>query len=219
MKIIEEQKTKYEKNFIKNGPSPSGLFWNNRETQEHRFAMLLNNLDLKNKFSIHDVGAGIADLHKYLNKNKINHIYSGTEIVPEMVKYINQVYPTIKIFERNILNAEDIEKYDYLVLSGTLNLKTGTAQEWKKFTFELLKKMFSMSKIAISFNFLTTYKNKTDENLCYFDPKEMLDFCIKNLSRFVSINHFSPLYETTITVFTQEYMKKKYKNSTYDKYF
>jgi hypothetical protein len=104
MNIIKEQKKKYQSNFLKNGSSPKGMLWNNIETQYLRFEILLKNLlAQKTDFSIHDVGAGICDLHEYLIINNIKHIYSGTEIVDEMIEYSNKKFPQIKLYNRNLL--------------------------------------------------------------------------------------------------------------------
>lgn len=220
--IVENQKNIYGENFNIHGPTPRGTFQNNIETQNLRFSFLMKNLlEYENSiFSIHDVGVGLADLHQYLDDSKIEHTYSGTEIVEEMVDFVNKRFPNINISNRNILNADDNEIYDYVVLSGTLNLRnTVEEQEWKDYAFLLISKMFKMAKKGISFNFLTTYKTLSNENLFYLDPKEIFDYCMTNLSRFVSIDHAYPLYEATITVFKEDFLKEKYDLNTYGKYF
>jgi len=72
---------------------------------------------------------------------------------------------------------------------------------------------------AIVFNCLTSYKTFSDPTLLYFDPIKIFDFCAKNLSRFVIIDHGYPLYEFTCTVFRPEYLSKSYNNQKFNKYF
>ncbi len=69
--IIKYQESLYRDNFCQKGP-PKGVFFNNKETQNLRFKILLEDILLNDtsKFSIHDIGAGLADLHTYLIEEK-----------------------------------------------------------------------------------------------------------------------------------------------------
>jgi hypothetical protein len=166
------------------------------------------------------VGCGICDFHAFLLLKQVEHVYSGTDIVQEMIDYSLKKYPQIQIRNRNLLSAPNDEKYDIVVLSGVLNLLANIPyNEWCEYAFTLIKKMYEMSNIGISFNFLTTYKTIADPVLCYFNPLEIFDFCEKKLSRFVMIDHAYPLYEATITVFKNDFIKNKYSKSDFVKYF
>jgi hypothetical protein len=220
--IVDFQRELYGTNYSKFGPTPKGTFQNNLVTQYLRYDYLLKNLlPYKSNFTIHDVGSGICDLHKYLNEKKIIHQYSGTEIVQEMIDYSLSSYPGIKIKNRDILEAEsEKEKYDFVVLSGTLNIKGDASQEsQEKYALELITKMYQMSKVGMSFNFLTTYKTFTDETLLYFDPKTIFDFCMTNLSRFVMLDHSYPLFEVSVTVLNYEFLKEYFNKPELIKYF
>jgi hypothetical protein len=220
--LIETMKNVYSNNFKKHGASPLGTFQNNIETQYLRYERLLLHLlnpDLS-IFTIHDVGSGICDLHKYLLEKKVNHQYSGTEIVQEMNDYASSLFPHIKLYNRDLLNADDNEQYDFVVLSGTLNLFANLdIHEWEKYVCQLIKKMFKIASKSIAFNFLTSYNTFSDPSLFYIDPKTMFDFCMKNLSRFVHIDHAYPLYECTITVHKKEYIQEIYQHKNFLKYF
>jgi len=134
--IIYKQSIVYKENFLREGPCPKGVFWNNTQSQYLRFQRLFNQFPkLPDTFTIHDVGCGICDLHSFLSSKHINHVYSGTEIVQEMVDYSLKKYPGIQIQNRDILFAPSNEKYDVVVLSGTLNLFSGVSHEnWRKCT-------------------------------------------------------------------------------------
>lgn len=219
--VVLKQNSVYKQNFLKEGACPQGLFWNNTLTQQLRFQRLFNQfLPFPNLTTIHDVGCGICDLHEFLISKNIHHIYSGTEIVQEMIDYSLKKFPDIKIQNRDLLSASDNEKYDVLVMSGTLNLLPEIpTQKWHEYIFLLIKKMYEMSNFGISFNFLTTYKTYTNPKLCYLDPLEMFDYCMKELSRFVTLDHAYPLYEATITVFKKDFLKNQYPEIELEKYF
>jgi hypothetical protein len=219
-KIIVNQQRIYAEAFAKHGATPRGTYQNNTETQYLRYERLIKNIkEYLHGDTIHDVGAGVCDLHRYLLANKIDHQYSGTEIVQEMIEYSLREYPGIKLYNRNLLTVTN-ERYDYTLLSGTLNLVNKIDKKaWKKYSYDLIRKMFTISSKAMAFNFLTTYNTFNEDDLMYFNPCEMLDYCITKLSRFVSIDHNYPLYEATITVFKKEFLRSIYQEESFDKYF
>ena len=109
---------------------------------------------------------------------------------------------------------------DILVLSGIFNLKVDVpSATWKSYVEETLVKIFQMSKIGVSFNFLTDCSNVSDSELQYYDPREMFDFCHTNLSRFINIDHSYPLYEFSVTVFKPHYIEKENTHDNFKKYF
>jgi hypothetical protein len=219
-KIIEYQRQAYGETFQKFGATPDGVKWNNVETQNLRFERLIKQLknDLHNT-TIHDIGSGTSDFHKFLLNNNIEHKYSGTEIVQEMIDYSLNKYPEIELFNRDFLKVEN-EKYDFVFLSGTLNLKlNATEAEWMDFSLKLISKMFEHAAKAVSFNCLTSYNTFSQNDLMYYNPQDILDFCIKNLSRFVVVDNCYPLYEFTITVFKDDFIASKYKSDSFTKYF
>ncbi len=76
-----------------------------------------------------------------------------------------------------------------------------------------------MAEVAIAFNFLSSYRTFTDPDLFYFDPAEMLDHCVKHLSRFVVLDHGYPLFECTTTVYRPEFVERQYASDRFAKYF
>ena len=220
-KFIDEQLKVYQPAFILHGDSPKGTHQNNKETQHLRFQMLTEHLlNDHTHNSIEDIGCGICDLYGYLKNKNLEFTYSGTEIVNEMISLAKQKYPEITVTNRDILSEAGREKYDFVVLSGTLNMPGNIQhEEWMKFCLSLISNMYGMCNKAIAFNFLTTHRTFTDPSLFYFNPSELLDYCIKNLSRFVEIKHNYPLYEGTITVYRENYIQGHYRNPALDKYF
>lgn len=219
--IIKEQLRVYQPTFIQHGDSPKGTYQNNKETQYLRFQMLTEHL-LNNYThnTIEDIGCGICDLYGYLKSKNLKFTYSGTEIVDEMITLAREKYPEITIRNRDILSETVQEKHDFVVLSGTLNIPGNVEQEeWKKFCFSLISSMYGMCNKAITFNFLTSHRTFTDPTLFYFDPSEVMDYCLAHLSRFVELKHSYPLYEGTVTVYRGNYIQEQYNNPAFEKYF
>ena len=219
--VVQEQRRLYGENFALHGDTPRGIFWNNRETQRLRFEKLLHHFATPSRqFALHDVGCGVCDLHGYLLEKGILHDYSGTEIVPEMIAAAKAKYPGVVLHNRDILSGEVSDRYDVVVLSGALNLPGRIPRSaWEAFCFRMIERMFSMCRQGIAFNFLTTHSTFTDPSLFYMNPAEVLEVCVRRLSRFVFLDHAYPLYEHTVTVLRKEFVRGLYPGSAMDKYF
>ena len=220
-KIIQDQINTYRDNFLGNKESSLGTFQNDRVTQYMRFENIIKPFKdvLNENVSFHDFGCGCCDMYDYMLKNNIKSKYSGTEIIQEMIDHARQKFPGIELLNRDVLKENVTDKYDIVVFSGGLYLPGNIEHnEWRKFVFDIINKMWDMSRIGISFNLLTTYSTYKNDNLFYIDPKEMFDYCLTNFSRFVSINHSYPLYEWTINVLRKEYIQKTYQQPELQKY-
>jgi hypothetical protein len=219
-RLVDEQKRLYAQNFRVRGDTPQGTFQNDRVSQYLRYDRLMAQIMrfAKNP-SIHDVGSGTCDLHTYLLGMGFSHRYSGTEIVDEMIEVSRTKYPAVKIYKRDLLNDPFDDCYDWVVLSGTLNLQVGKGESWKDYCYKLIERMFVKAVQGISFNFLTTYNTFAKPALFYMNPVEAFHFCMTKLSRFVVLDHGYPLYESTISVFKPHFMKECYQDPLLEKYF
>jgi hypothetical protein len=222
--IIDAQRESYRANFLKHGGVPQGTYQNDLLTQHIRYAALLRHLQphFEQGVTIEDLGAGVCDLYDYLRTQGLDGTvtYSATEIVQEMVDYARAKYPALEILNRNFLDLDNEKRYDFVVLSGALNLLGGVGEdEWRRMCLALIEKMFGSASRGIAFNFLTSYRTFSDGRLCYFDPREMFEFSTLNLSRFVHLDASYPLYECTITVFQKEYVLRQNSNPDLKKYF
>jgi SAM-dependent methyltransferase len=220
MNDIETVAEAYRARFEQFGDNPRGVFWNNQETQELRFERLFKEVLplLKPEFSVLDVGSGSAALHGYLLGQSQKHRYAGIEIVPEMVDVSRRKYPEIEVHEGDFIEWQTDRKFDVCVLSGTLNMPAG-AKDWETRVFDTVSKMFRMSEVAASFNFLTGHSDFRDPSLFYMLPESIFTFCNANCSRFVTIDNGYPLYEFTVTVFHEEAVKRRFPQPEYQKYF
>jgi len=221
-KIIADQQSIYLQNFIENKESAEGTFQNNRATQHLRFQKILEPFlpILNTRVTFHDVGCGSCDMHQYMLDNNHQCVYSGTEIIDEMVAYSKQRFPRIDVKNRDILGKDFTDRFDILVFSGGLYFPGNIDHiEWKKFVFEMIDKMYAQCEVGISFNLLTTYKNMHREDLFYLDPKEIIDYTATNLSRFFNLSHNYPLYEWTISIFKPGYIQSLYQSEECEKYF
>jgi hypothetical protein len=224
LSIIAAQASAYRAEFVKHGDTPLGTHQGDRTSLDIRFEALMRNIapHLGANATLHDVGSGLCDFYRFLKSRGLDRqiTYSGTEIVQEMIDHAAQKYPEVKLGNRNFLDAGLDERYDFVVLSGALNLLAGVdGDAWKTMCLALIRKMYLHAERAIAFNFLTSYRTYSDPLLYYFDPKEMFDFATAHLSRFVVLDASYPLYECTVTVFNKDYMAGLYGHEDLTKYF
>jgi hypothetical protein len=224
LSIIAAQRNAYRAEFVKHGDTPLGTHQGDRTSLDMRFEALMRNVvpHLGAGATMHDVGSGLCDLYGFLKSSGLDRriTYSGTEIVQEMIDHAAQKYPEVMLYNRNFLDGDIDERYDFVVLNGTLNLRAGVeGREWEKMCLALIKKMYAHADKAIAFNFLSSYRTFSDPLLYYFDPKDIFDFATKHLSRFVVVDTSYPLYECTVTVFNKDYMSTFYDHSDLKKYF
>lgn len=222
--ITDKQKIFYLNNFKKYMDSPQSLGWNNKITQNLRFE-IISRLFIYEKpgelFTIHEIGSGLAHFYEYMLERKVYSFeYSGSEIVKEFVDYCSNKYTSVNFFLRDLSSELPKERYDYLISSGTFNTILNTElDEWQSYIIKIIKNMFNLSKKGIAVNFLTSYSDNQDTSLYYSDPKKMYDFIQKDLSRFIIIDNSYPLYEYTMIIYKEDYIKTVFREAEHEKYF
>lgn len=198
--------------------SPKALAWRDEESQNLRFEMLstLFQYENKQKFSVHEVGCGLAHYNKYLKNHIHSFEYIGSDIIPEMIENCRKNYPDNTFYLASISSNTNklkqlFKKTDYYCLSGTFNtIQHNTKKRWEDFIFKSISNMFILAEKGIAFNFLSTHSDYYINDLYYADPNKIFNWCIKNTSRFVSILHNSPLYEFTVVIYKESYMNEVY---------
>ena len=194
----------YSQRLAQFGAKPRGVFWRNAEGQQLRFDILSAVFDAdadKGKISINDLGCGYGALFEYLKNQPAmrESRYHGYDISEDMVarakadardpraEFIQSLVPT-----RNA---------DYSVASGTYNMRMNVGdEEWSEYVMTSLTHLWSRSHKAMAFNMLSTYGGKRLSDLYYADPRPYFDFCMRNLSRNITLIHDYSLDEWTIFV-------------------
>jgi hypothetical protein len=78
---------------------------------------------------------------------------------------------------------------------------------------------FKMCTKGLAFNLVSPFVDYKNKNVYYSDIVEVIYFLRDNLGRFFSINHDYALYEYTVFVFKEEYIKSKHGQEEFLKYF
>jgi len=191
----------YEARLREHGATARGMDWKDEESQRLRFSMLCGVADLSGR-SVYEVGTGAAHLCTYLQQEHNTAIYSGCDLSAEMVEAARGLHPGAEIELRDILLDRPAHRYDFVMSSGVFHVKLATADaEWRDYTFDVIRQMYAMCNVAIAFNLMTDQVDFRADELFYAHPGETLDFCRRELSRFVTLHHDYPLYEFTTYVY------------------
>lgn len=201
MKNIHKNIAKYYTHKINQyGSTPEGVDWNGEESQFLRFNQLSKIIKEK-EFSINDIGCGYGKYSEYLSEKCNDFIYNGYDLSNEMIENAKKLYQKSNF--QAIKSLEEVEISDYSIASGIFSVKMEhTESEWLSYILTTLEQMNLKSKKGFSFNMLTKYSDKEymKENLYYADPLFFFDYCKRNFSKNVSLNHDYGLYEFTILV-------------------
>ena len=86
--------------------------------------------------------------------------------------------------------------------SGLFHVKLGHPDEvWQEFVQQTLRRMYELCRVAIAFNLMSDHVDFRAPNLYYAPVADTLDFCQRELSRFVVVRHDYPLHEYTTYVY------------------
>lgn len=178
--IIENYRTLFQKY----GDAPEATQWT-MEGQRFRLRKLMEIGDLRNR-RVLDLGCGLGALYPLLVEKFGAVDYTGIDIVPEMVDCASRKFPHARFLCRDLLTDGLDESFDYVLSSGVFN---NAMPDCATFLRDLIMAGFKCCTLGMGFNFISTHVNFTDPEMAYHDPAQVLDFCIRNLTRKVVLHH------------------------------
>ena len=147
-------------------------------------------------------------------------VYSGTEIIDEYVDEAKKRFPELSFYNRDIAESKFDDKYDFVLMSGVFHQRRDSAiRDWEKFSQQLLKNSFEMCNKGIAFNFISPFVDFYQTQVYYSNLPKLINFINDDLSRFFEIRHNYALFEFTVYVYKEEYIKSKYPQTEFQKYF
>lgn len=202
---VNEYINRYETRLKEYGYSPATLGWGKGGRQEIRFQILAQTI-LENKYStVLDVGCGFGDLFRFLKKHQWHGTYTGIDIVPGLLKTAKEIDPQINVFEFDItsdLSFPNNENFDYVVASGVFNAKLIESNNEEHIKLAL-NRMYSISKVAICVDFMSTYVDYQNPAAYHTDPLWLLSV-IKGISKRVTLRHDYMPFEFAIIVYKDD---------------
>jgi SAM-dependent methyltransferase len=168
------------------GDDPRSVQLADRVTQRRRFTLLCEvSRDIR-RASILDVGCGLAHLHEYLLEHGYEGDYTGIDVNPDFVAECRRKFPKSRFELLDISQTAASWQVDYVLLNGVFNNARADSHE---FVRSCLRNMFAACRVGMAFNAMSTYVDRFDPELVYFDPEELFGFCKEELSPLVNLRH------------------------------
>ncbi|HZI14225.1 MAG TPA: class I SAM-dependent methyltransferase [Myxococcus sp.] len=223
MDIADEQAAFYGALLEQYGDDPRSLSHRDQATQYERFHRLARVFEGETgPFTVHEVGCGMGHFGEFLQQHHPRALYSGSDVHPAFPEACARKFPQGRFHTRDIVAVLPEERYDYLTLSGTFNVRlSATPEAWRGFVQGMLGAMYALCTRGFAVNFLTTYHDPgyTRAELHYQPPGELLDFVVGKLSRFWELDAGGPLYEYTLRVYRPEHVQARHADPAFARYF
>jgi hypothetical protein len=212
----------YGRLFEKHGPGVDAVASAKQVFKDLRYEKLAAPIAADDNASVHEIGFGLAHFYEFLKQyyptKKLT--YSGSEVTPHFVDFCKKEYPGSEFFLRDIAERVPEDRYDYVIFAGTFyHLAGATPEAFSIYSRQMLKNAFAMTRKALVVNFITSYVEYTKEDLFHCDVGGMIDFTVKNLSRFFSIDHAYPLFEYTLIIYREPAVAARFPQTEFSKYF
>ena len=192
----------YSAKVDEHGCTPTGVDWNSTESQELRFAQLLQVCEPRRRFSLNDYGCGYGALVLFLERHGYDVSYCGFDISETMLAHAREALSG-RAWARFVAADDELTPRDYTVASGIFNVKLDASDEaWSEYVLATLDRLDALSTHGFAFNVLTSYSDTElmRDHLYYADPRVLFDHCKRRYSRHVALLHDYGLYEFTILV-------------------
>jgi SAM-dependent methyltransferase len=158
-----------------------------RESQEVRFDVLTQIGDLQNA-SVLDVGCGFGDLRAFLKKKGIVVRYTGLDLQPAFIEEARRRHPGGEFFCADVERFDPPQPPDYVLISGTFNVKFREDQE--AWVFRILHRLFGLAQRGVGINMLSTYYDPGHyrDDMFYCHPERALAEA-HAITRWVTLRH------------------------------
>jgi SAM-dependent methyltransferase len=195
----------YEKKFRTYGVDPRSLFVPGGK-RDVRFSVL-RECGIGARDSVLDVGCGFGDFLTYLQRAcAYRGHYTGVDLVPEFIDAAKRLHPEGNFRVADLLADGGRGRWDYVVLSGSLNLSIGRRHQ--EYVEAMLGRMFGLCRMAVAVDMISSYGDARDPTLFRADPGAMFTFA-KTLTGRVCLRHDYMPYEFCMYLFRGNTVTKR----------
>lgn len=208
--IKESYLSHYGSKFAQHGEKPEGVDWGPDPKDLHLrlervLAVMEKGGDEGVTPSLLEVGCGYGSMWTYLQSQRVNADFTGIDLCEPMVLAAKARFPEQTWMAIDVFEWDEAPIFDYVVCNGLVNLKLDASLlAIKEMAKRLLSKMFALSRVGCSLNFMTSNVNYFAPHLYYQNPVELLGWCMTELTTKVRIDHAYSLYEFTIHLYHED---------------
>ena len=191
----------YRNRIAEFGATPRGVDWKDASSQELRFKVLLQDIQLSSSDTVFDFGCGYGALYSYLLSEFGFVNYFGCDIVDQMIDEAKRAHPLVA--DNLYIGDAILAEHDYVLISGVFNVKNDLSiEEWESYVSLTLNHCLSKTKKALSVNFLTdkSHVDLRQTKLYYPPPNRIIRLLNLEPKYTLFVNHSYELWEYTITI-------------------
>lgn len=192
----------YAKRIHQFGEDPRALYWKGYYEQLLRLQILAEIEPHWGNQSILDVGCGFCDLIEVLRARGFCGRYVGVDVTHEVLQFAYRRHSDLEILKRDILENPLSEQFDYVMASGTFNLKF--CEDMPGFVSVMLQTMFEHSIVGVAVNYLSTYVDFQQPRAYHTDPGRIFAEA-KKLTRRVLLRHDYMPWEFTLYLYRNDH--------------
>jgi tetratricopeptide (TPR) repeat protein len=150
-----------------------------------------------------DLGCGLGDFKRFLDRRGLAVEYTGWDICAPLVDRARALHPDARFEVRDLLADPPAERFDFVVCSGALNLLLPDHEAWVR---RMVRAMFALTRRALAFNLLSArhlHDHPFDEDpytYFYADPVAVLALCLE-LSPQAVVDHLEVPHMVTAFVY------------------
>lgn len=193
----------YSRALAVHGPTHRGVDWSSRDSQELRFATLLDGVDWSGAPSLLDFGCGWGALAAYLDGLGVSCDYTGFDIAPAMVQAAQRSVGE-RADRRFTSDRAALTQADLVVASGVFNVKLDVPPaDWRRYVDETIATLASLARRRLAFNMLPPASSPelARPELHYADPDAVVERCAATLGADgVAVREHYGLWEFTVLV-------------------
>jgi SAM-dependent methyltransferase len=182
------------------GPTHRGVDWSTQESQELRFATLLDGIDWSGRPSLLDFGCGYGALAGHLDDLGVDCDYVGYDIAPAMIDAARRTHRD-RDDRRFTADAIALRRADFVVASGIFNVKLDIPRStWTTYVGETIAQLGSLTRRRLSFNMLpaASAPELEREDLYYANPGAVVRYCRATVEGPVELREDYGLWEFTV---------------------
>lgn len=191
--------------FREYGDSPQAVQYHDAISQRKRFRVLSEVSQTLG--SVVDLGCGLGHFCDYLRESSFHGKYLGLDFVQEFINVACSTHAEDRLTQFRQFDLHENAfppNFDTFVVCGVFNNKMPDNQRFMEST---LTKAYEAARKHVAFNVMSTYVDFQDDTLFYTDPREVFDFCKRNLTRRVTLRNDylvredRPPYEYTVYLY------------------
>jgi len=195
-----------ERCLAEHGDTHLGVGWPKPEDAETRYRVMLDVIRRSHNGPVRllDFGCGASHLYDYLLRHGRTDIeYSGLDLSDKFIALSRAKHPSNTYYHLDVL-ADDtvLPMFDYVVLNGVLTVKRELSfDEMMAYTQRLLRRAFSLARIGMAFNVMSTHVDWQRDDLFHVPTDTLGRFLVAQVSRHMLMRHDYGLYEYTTYVY------------------